>query len=232
MKQTISHDMLLLIAAFEEFARDIGDKKLSAYKCPANVWTIGFGNTFYQNGKKVKQGDIISYDEAIDLFFFVLGKSIEKVREDLGGVIIPQNHFDTLVSLSYNLGNKAYLNILDSYRDKVLGGKNTDLPFVLSHIMLYIKGDGKVLKGLVIRRFIEAYHMADLYSDITEMQKFSDPRFKPYEEAREKAQESFLGTTWLGKRGQKSDNIKRFKLRYANILTNDVYRSFEERTTK
>ena len=29
--------------------------RLEAYKCPAGVWTIGYGNTEYKNGKKVKQ---------------------------------------------------------------------------------------------------------------------------------------------------------------------------------
>ena len=29
--------------------------RLKAYKCPANVWTIGFGNTFYENAKLLIQ---------------------------------------------------------------------------------------------------------------------------------------------------------------------------------
>ena len=28
--------------------------KLESYKCAAGLWTIGFGNTFYEDGSKVK----------------------------------------------------------------------------------------------------------------------------------------------------------------------------------
>ena len=31
----------------------------NAYLCPAKVWTIGYGNTFYESGRKVKEGDVI-----------------------------------------------------------------------------------------------------------------------------------------------------------------------------
>jgi lysozyme len=42
--------------------------KLTAYKCSAGVNTIGFGNTYYTNGNKVKIGDKITQDEANKLF--------------------------------------------------------------------------------------------------------------------------------------------------------------------
>ena len=34
--------------------------RLKAYRCPSNVWTIGYGNTFYEDGTKVKDGDVIT----------------------------------------------------------------------------------------------------------------------------------------------------------------------------
>ena len=45
--------------------------RLKAYKCPANVWTIGFGNTFYENGEKVKEGDVITQQRADELAKFI-----------------------------------------------------------------------------------------------------------------------------------------------------------------
>lgn len=34
--------------------------RLEAYKCPAGVWTIGYGNTTHPDGTPVKQGDMIT----------------------------------------------------------------------------------------------------------------------------------------------------------------------------
>ena len=48
--------------------------KLESYKCPAGLWTIGFGNTFYEDGSKVKQGDKITQQRAEDLFKNLLPK--------------------------------------------------------------------------------------------------------------------------------------------------------------
>ena len=48
--------------------------KLTAYLCPAKVWTIGYGNTFYENGTKVKQGDKITKERADQLFINITNK--------------------------------------------------------------------------------------------------------------------------------------------------------------
>ena len=41
--------------------------KLSAYLCPAGLVTIGYGNTFYKNGTKIKLGDKITQQQADEL---------------------------------------------------------------------------------------------------------------------------------------------------------------------
>ena len=51
-KLQISQEGLALIKKFEGC-------ELEAYKCPAGVWTIGYGHT-----KDVKEGDKINKDEA------------------------------------------------------------------------------------------------------------------------------------------------------------------------
>ena len=48
----ISEEGVSLIKKFEGC-------ELESYKCPAGVWTIGYGYT-----KKVKEGDVISKEEA------------------------------------------------------------------------------------------------------------------------------------------------------------------------
>ena len=53
-KLQISQEGLALIKKFEGC-------ELEAYKCPAGVWTIGYGHT-----KDVKEGDKINKDEIYD----------------------------------------------------------------------------------------------------------------------------------------------------------------------
>lgn len=43
---------------------------LKAYKCTAGKWTIGIGCTTYEDGKKVREQDVISLKKAVELFNF------------------------------------------------------------------------------------------------------------------------------------------------------------------
>ena len=47
-------------------------EKLTAYKCPANVFTIGIGSTFYEDGTKVKSGDVITKERSAELLLNTL----------------------------------------------------------------------------------------------------------------------------------------------------------------
>ena len=81
--------------------------KLKAYKCPAGVWTIGLGNTFYEDGSKVKESDIITKEEAYHLFQLVKEK-FENAINIIIVPVIPQNKFNALFCLCYNIGKEAY----------------------------------------------------------------------------------------------------------------------------
>jgi lysozyme len=83
--------------------------KLNAYKCSANVWTIGLGNTFYENGSKVKEGDKITKDEAYHLFYMIATK-FEKTINDNLKIEINQNQFNALFCLCYNIGQVGFKN--------------------------------------------------------------------------------------------------------------------------
>ena len=50
-------NLIKLVTQFEGFF----DK---AYKCPAGVWTIGYGTTVYINGQKVNPGETITREQA------------------------------------------------------------------------------------------------------------------------------------------------------------------------
>ena len=77
--------------------------RLDAYRCPAGVWTIGWGHT-----RGVQPGLRISGDRAAEL----LAQDIAQVERDLPSVIhvdLPQGQWDALVSLCFNLRGGALL---------------------------------------------------------------------------------------------------------------------------
>ena len=74
--------------------------KAGAYKCPAGVWTVGYGHT-----KGVRRGDVVSRDEAERLLRKDL-RPVEAFVEALG-VTGRQCRFDALVDFAFNLGCDA-----------------------------------------------------------------------------------------------------------------------------
>ena len=80
-----------------------GGYKLEAYKCPAGIYTIGAGCTFYADGTKVKKGDTIKQEDAVDLFLDILSDFEKDVRHEIK-VDLTDNQFSALVSFTYNVG--------------------------------------------------------------------------------------------------------------------------------
>ncbi len=69
-----------------------------AYKCPAGVWTIGFGHT-----KNVREGDAVTRSEAFQMLF----EDLVDVQEDLAALVkvpVTENQFIALMSFVYNFG--------------------------------------------------------------------------------------------------------------------------------
>ena len=142
MKKTISEIGLKLIAQFEGCY-------LQAYLCPANVWTIGIGTTVYPSGSKIKKGDTCTLDQAHEYLAHDMIE-FEKTVNDSVKVDLTQNQFDALVSLTYNIGSTAFKN---STLLKKLNAK--DYTGAADQFLVWNKGGGKVLKGLVRRREAE-----------------------------------------------------------------------------
>ena len=116
--------------------------KLQAYKCPANVWTIGYGHT----GAEVHEGLKITQQEADRLLkndLIIHCNNVEK----LVTVPINQNQFDALVSFEYNIGYNAFktstlLKLLNQKKYKEAAEQFSRWKYA----------GGKVLAGLVRRR--------------------------------------------------------------------------------
>lgn len=122
--------------------------KLNAYLCSANVPTIGYGNTYYPNGTKVKLGDKITQLQADELLKDILKKFEAIVNRKLK-VKVNQNQFDALVSHTYNTGGSNTLF-------KLINNNANDADIRNWFETRYITANGVKLNGLVRRRKAES----------------------------------------------------------------------------
>lgn len=142
MSKSISKTGLDLISSFEGI-------RLNAYDDGVGVWTIGIGTTIYPNGVKVKKGDKCTLEQAHEYLAHDMIE-FEKTVNDSVKVPLSQNQFDALVSLTYNIGSAAFKN---STLLKKLNAK--DFTGAADQFLVWNRGGGKVLKGLVRRRDAE-----------------------------------------------------------------------------
>ena len=111
---------------------------LKAYKCPAGVWTIGYGHTAgVKEGQKITQSQADTYLKE-DLM--VYEKHVNNLQLPLN-----QNQFDALVSFCYNCGPGNLKSLV----------RNRTLAQIADALLFYNKGGGVVLKGLARRREAE-----------------------------------------------------------------------------
>lgn len=119
--------------------------KLTAYKCPAGVWTIGYGTT-----KGVKSGMTITKEKAEEL----LKSDVAPIEKQLNALKINfrQGQFDALVSFIYNLGIGSFNS--STLKKKILAGAPDSE--ICAEFKKWNKAGGKVLAGLTKRREEEA----------------------------------------------------------------------------
>lgn len=128
----ISENGLNLVKQFEGC-------KLTTYRCPAGVLTIGWGHT-----ANVKPGQKITQEQADNLLKQDM-KVYEKHVNTIVKIPLNQNQFDALVSFCYNCGSGNLKTLVN--------GRNVQQ--IANAIPLYNKSNGKVLNGLVRRRKAE-----------------------------------------------------------------------------
>ena len=118
--------------------------RLAAYKCSANVPSIGWGTT-----KGVKMGDTITREEADRL----LCEDAQRFADHIAALVkvpLNQNQADALVSFVYNVGPAAF-------------GKSTMLKLINQGLfddaalqfVRWNKANGEPLPGLTRRRIAE-----------------------------------------------------------------------------
>lgn len=127
-----------LIKKFEGF-------RSKPYLCSAGKATIGYGNTFYEDGTPVTLDDEpITIERGIELLKLILPK-FEKIVNKKVTVDLTQNQFDAIVSHTYNTGGSNTLFKLINEGKSVKSWWTTK----------YITANGKELKGLINRRAAE-----------------------------------------------------------------------------
>ena len=136
----ISPRGLELIKDFEGFSS-------SAYLDVVNIPTIGWGNTFYENGTKVKMGDQISKTDALKLLEVVANRDFADKIFPAIKVKVSQSQFDAMVSLAYNIGVGAFLK--STLLKKVNAG---DFAGAGEEFLRWNKANGKEVLGLTRRR--------------------------------------------------------------------------------
>lgn len=118
------------------------------YLCPAGKWTIGFGSTFWEDGKPVKKDDKpIDKERGRMIVQAHFAREVVPALDSLVKVPITQNQFDALADFIYNVGaaNFASSTLLRKLNAKDYAGAAAEFP-------RWNKGGGKVLDGLVRRR--------------------------------------------------------------------------------
>ena len=123
--------------------------RLKAYKCPAAVWTIGYGHTSAAGAPIVNPDLVITKDEAEE----VLERDMEQYEEGVRKYVkvdLTQGQFDALVDFAYNAGVGALQK--STLLKKVNAEKFDEVP---AEFMKWTKGGGKELPGLVRRRRAE-----------------------------------------------------------------------------
>lgn len=142
---------MVITSKLKDLVKQFEGCSLKAYKCPAGIWTIGYGNTQYENGKAVKEGEVITLERAEQLLEVILIKFVQQVGE-LVKSKVNQNQKDALTDFAYNCGVG---NLRSSTLLKKVNADPNDKT-IRAEFEKWVRANGKVLKGLVKRRTAEA----------------------------------------------------------------------------
>lgn len=142
----ISQDGLDIIKHYEQC-------KLTSYKCPAGIWTIGWGHT----GPDVKPGMTISQSRADELLAYDVSDFEVDVKK-LVKTFITQCQYDALVSFAFNVGSDIDADsIAEGLGDSTLLRKLNagDFNGAADEFLKWNKAGGQKLRGLTRRRHTE-----------------------------------------------------------------------------
>lgn len=146
-----------------ELCRRFEGFRAKPYLCPAGVPTIGYGSTYYPGGRKVTLADaLITEVEARAML-------VHELLETYAPGVIRQ--CPVLLTLALSTSDWRKLNaIVDFAYNLGVGRLQTstlkrkinaqDWPGACEQLMLWVRGGGRVLPGLVARRKADAALLA------------------------------------------------------------------------
>jgi GH24 family phage-related lysozyme (muramidase) len=134
--------------------------ELNAYLCPAGIPTICAGITRYPNGSPVQLGDVCSTSACKGYLAEELEKEFIPGCERIPGFSqMGANRQSTLIDFAWNMGAHFYgASGFDTISRVLREGHTNPEKYdeMRDALMLYVKGGGGVLAGLVKRRTEEA----------------------------------------------------------------------------
>ena len=134
----------------------------SPYRCPAALWTIGYGHVLYPDQARLKMPERASYgimpehnrtfeyDEIDEL----LEKDLQRFQDGVSRLCPTsddrQSHFDAMVSFAFNVG-------LGNLQASTLRMKYSrgEIEAAADEFLKWNKAGGKILAGLTRRRAAE-----------------------------------------------------------------------------
>jgi lysozyme len=135
-----------------ELCRRFEGFRAKPYLCPAGVPTIGYGSTYYSDGRKVQLTDpAIDEPAARALLMVELEHTYAPgVMRLCPGLAADERKFNAVVDFVYNLGIGRLQT--STLRRKI---NAQDWEGAKEQLMLWTRGGGKVLPGLLKRRQAE-----------------------------------------------------------------------------
>lgn len=141
----------LAVAVAAALARRFEGLFLSPYLCPAGVPSIGYGATYYMDGRRVQLTDAPISRETAErlLLWMVTNKYLPAVLRLCPGVD-NANRLAALIDFTFNLG-PGNLSA-STLRKRVNAGRWDDVP---AELRKWNRGGGRELRGLTLRRQAE-----------------------------------------------------------------------------
>ena len=141
----VNKECIDLIASFEGLS-------LKPYLCSAKKATIGYGNTYYKDGRKVTMLDNpITKEQSLELLK-VIADSFAKQVGSMVTAPLNQNQFNALVSFTFNVGASNFKNSTLLR----LVNKDPNQLAIANEFLKWINAGGQKVKGLENRRIKES----------------------------------------------------------------------------
>jgi len=127
--------------------------RLKPYLCPAGIATIGYGSTRYPDGRRVTMQDEPISEEKAEVFLYYIVTRIAYSIFKLCPILLTEDRGKqaSIIDFVYNLGTG---NLKASTLRRRINEGNWDE--AAHELRKWIYGGGRRLRGLIIRRNVEA----------------------------------------------------------------------------